>query len=564
MEAKGHPQMFPLQYVWPYHQAGLLCIPPLLYFLGGLGGRFNSTAGESVSTAWRLARTASSAVLCFSFACCCYALWNASSLIARPHTALIFSLGSGQLSFRFDLIESLMLLLVTFLGWVIVNYSRAYMAGDPREFVYIRRLMHTLAAVSLLVVTNNMFIFLIAWILTSLALHGLLTLYPNRQAAVIAAHKKFLASRLGDITLLSGVLLLWSQTGSAELDQVTDHISKLHSVPFSIHIAAILFAISAIIKCAQLPLHGWLIQVMEAPTPVSALLHAGIVNLGGFMLIRFASVLNTTPVAQCLLVTVGCLTAVIGSLVMTTRISIKVHLAWSTCAQMGFMLMECGLGLYALAFLHLLAHSVYKAHAFLGSGGTVNEAKIKSMTLMTGAPKLRALLISGVCGLIVAAIGDSLWRPAINLDATAVFCIMIAGFAIAGILAGVFSVRTISEALTLAATALAVSVLYFAYHELFQKLVQEKISGIDMHPASLIVALVLFSLLYGIQTLIRVNPLGSVAAAMYPWFYAGLYLDEVFTRATFRLWPATSVSKATQRRDAGQTFDAIGETLENA
>ena len=143
---------------------------------------------------------------------------------------------------------------------------------------------------------------------------------------------------------------------------------KLHPVPLSIHIAALLLAISAIIKCAQLPLHGWLIQVMEAPTPVSALLHAGVVNLGGFMLIRLASVIYTTQAAQALLVVMGCLTAVVGSLVMSTGISIKVHLAWSTCAQMGFMLVECGLGLYALAFLHLLAHSLYKAHSWVQAG----------------------------------------------------------------------------------------------------------------------------------------------------------------------------------------------------
>ena len=272
-----------------------------------------------------------------------------------------------------------MLLLVSFLGWVIVSYSRAYMAGDPRESSYVAHLMLTLASVSLLVVTNSLMLFVAAWVLTGFSLHGLLTLYPDRQAAVIAAHKKFLASRLGDLTLLCAVILLGLKTGSFEIEEIAEQLSRPHPVAASIHIAAILLAVSAIIKCAQLPLHGWLIQVMEAPTPVSALLHAGVVNLGGFMLIRLAPVINTTRAARELLVVVGCLTAVIASLVMTTRISIKVNLAWSTCAQMGFMLMECGLGLYSLAFLHLLAHSLYKAHAFLGSGDTVNRAKLKRL-----------------------------------------------------------------------------------------------------------------------------------------------------------------------------------------
>ena len=134
------------------------------------------------------------------------------------------------------------------------------------------------------------------------------------------------------------------------------------------------------LKCAQLPVHGWLIQVMEAPTPVSALLHAGVVNLGGFLLIRLGTLVADVPAAQALLVVVGSVTAVVAALVMMTRISIKVSLAWSTCAQMGFMLMQCGLGLHDLALLHLVAHSLYKAHAFLGAGGAVEQNRLQQMT----------------------------------------------------------------------------------------------------------------------------------------------------------------------------------------
>ncbi len=549
-----------LQHLWSSRKAIALCIPPLLYFLGGFTGRFVSTKKLSTSKIWGLARAASSAVLFCSLTFCWDALWNARSLAGKPHIASIFSVGRDRISFRFDLVESLMLLLVTFLGWVVVNYSRTYMAGDSQERCYVARLMNTLASTSLLVVTNNLIVFVIAWVLTGLSLHGLLTLYPTRQAAVIAAHKEFLASRLGDITLLGGVLLLGSQTRSFELDQVVDCVSTLHPVPLSIHIATTLLAISAIIKCAQLPLHGWLIQVMEAPTPVSALLHAGIVNLGGFMLIRLASVVNTTHAAQALLTAVGCLTAIIGSLVMTTRISIKVHLAWSTCAQMGFMLMECGLGLYSVAFLHLLAHSLYKAHAFLGSGGTANQGKIKSLMPVVRASTVPTLLEGCICGLIVAALGEFLWRPAARMDAITVFCIVIVGFAIAGNLAAVRSMHSLIGSLILAGAAFAVSVLYFGYDTLFQKVIPAENFSVAQDRTLLIFALVSFGLLYGIQTMVRLNPLGSFATALYPWFYAGLYLDEVLTRATFHLWPAPHLSKATQRRDALYPFERPGES----
>jgi NAD(P)H-quinone oxidoreductase subunit 5 len=126
-----------------------------------------------------------------------------------------------------------------------------------------------------------------------------------------------------------------------------------------------------VLKTAQLPFHGWLTQVMEAPTPVSALLHAGVVNLGGMVLIKLSALWSVVPLASWLLVLWGGLTAGLACWVMQTRISIKLRLAWSTCAQMGFMLMECGLGQYSLALLHLVTHSIYKAHAFLSSGSQV-------------------------------------------------------------------------------------------------------------------------------------------------------------------------------------------------
>ena len=110
-------------------------------------------------------------------------------------------------------------------------------------------------------------------------------------------------------------------------------------------VAAILLAITALIKCAQLPLHGWLIQVVEAPTPISALLHAGIINLGGFLLLSFAPLIAFSVDAQWVLLIIAGLSTLISALVMMTRISIKVKLAWSTCAQMGLMLIECALGL---------------------------------------------------------------------------------------------------------------------------------------------------------------------------------------------------------------------------
>jgi len=530
----------------------------MLYILGGFGGQLATMKKISIDTAWRAAWLASIASLLFAVVCCSIAIPHATSLVQVPRIDSLARLGICHLSFRFDVVESLMLLLVSFLGWVIVSYSRAYMAGDPREPSYVGHLMLTLASVSLLVVTNSLALFLVAWVLTGFLLHGLLTLYPDRQAAVIAAHKKFLASRLGDLTLLCAVVLLGLKTGSLEIDEIASQLSRSQLVSTSIHIAAILLAISAIIKCAQLPLHGWLIQVMEAPTPVSALLHAGVVNLGGFMLIRLATVINTTRTAQELLVGIGCLTAVIGSLVMTTRISIKVNLAWSTCAQMGFMLMECGLGLYGLAFLHLLAHSLYKAHAFLGSGDTVNQTKVKRMMPTPPRAGLSGLILSGLSGILLASLAAACWRASAFNGALGLFCVPVVGIAIAGILSGTVSMRSLTASGVLVTAAISVGIIYFGFDILFQKLLPITPASLAQQRPLLIFCAICFVLLYSIQMIVRLNPMGALASALYPWLYAGLYLDELFTRATFRIWPANRVSKIPPLRDANQPFAASG------
>jgi len=254
-----------------------------------------------------------------------------------------------------------------------------------------------------------------------------------------------------------------------------------------------------------------------------------------------------------LLVVAGCVTAVISSLVMTTRISIKVNLAWSTCAQMGFMLMECGLGLYGLALLHLLAHSLYKAHAFLGSGGAVRKAKLKRMT--PARPPMSAVsAIAGTGGgLLVAALGAQAWRLHFRMDVAAILFVMIAGFAVSGLVAAAFTERGPARWLVLFGAAAGISALYFGYDRLFQSLFT---MGPPAHTAALVFALLCFVMLHAVRTVIGVKPDGRFATSLYPWFYSGLYLDELFTRATFLIWPANQFTPATQRRDAARPFES--------
>jgi len=359
---------------------------------------------------------------------------------------------------------------------------------------------------------------------------------------LIAAHKKFLASRLGDVCLFTGVALIGMSLGSLQIDQVISNAQALPAYPLALKAAVFLIVISALLKCAQLPVHGWLIQVMEAPTPVSALLHAGVVNLGGFLLILLSPLVSEVSGAQTLLVVVGSLTAALAALVMMTRISVKVMLAWSTCAQMGFMLMQCGLGAYELALLHLVAHSLYKAHAFLSAGGAVEQARLKAMTAPQADVSLSMLAIGAVSGLVMVAAAGMLWGVALDQFTSLWVLSAIVSLAIAPLLTAQALRLGGLWPLGLLLGAFAVAFAYFGLHHVFGWFVDAKASSANRF--DLVWVMACFGLLFALQCLIRARPHGVVASRLYPWFYAGLYLDEWFTRITFRVWPAKLPQKS--------------------
>lgn len=276
-----------------------------------------------------------------------------------------------------DALSAVMLVLVTFLGAVIVRFSRNYLDGDERQGLFTAWLCLTLAAVATLVIAGNLFLLVGAWIATSLALHRLLTFYPGRRLAIAAAGKKFVTARAGDVCLIAAAVMLYLAFGSTDVAAILDTAERggAGEAGGLVTAAGLLIAFAALLKSAQFPTHGWLLEVMETPTPVSALLHAGVVNAGGFLVLRFADVMLLATGALPLLAIVGAATALIGSAVMLRQTSVKVSLAWSTIAQMGFMLLQCGLGAFSLAALHIVAHSLYKAHAFLSSGSVVDLAR---------------------------------------------------------------------------------------------------------------------------------------------------------------------------------------------
>ena len=437
---------------------------------------------------------------------------------------------------RLDALSVMMLALTTFLGWVIVRYSRNYLAGDLGQSRYLAWLCLTLAAVWLLVMLNNLLLLCLAWTATSLALHQLLTFYRDRPAAIVAAHKKFLISRAADLLTFVGTLLVFLSLNTLQIDRISQILASGQPVDTGLQLAALLFVLSAVLKCAQLPFHGWLLQVMEAPTPVSALLHAGIVNIGGFVLLRLAPLLETAPAAQLLLVVVGSVTAALAALVMMTRISVKVMLAWSTCAQMGFMLLEIGLGAYSLALLHLLAHSLYKAYAFLGAGETVARQRMLDIAPV-GRPLSNSLKLLALAGLLLAL---GLAGLISGLDPRHEPALWVLGGALASSLLPLVSApadtRPLRQVASLIACAFGLALLYGLWHRLFASLVPA--STVSPSTLSLIVAAVCLAGLLVVQQIVLGQPQGRLSRWLHPRAFAGFHLDEIFTRITLRLWPA--------------------------
>lgn len=464
-----------------------------------------------------------------------WALLGAGTHVVEPSG---FGLAAYAPGLRIDVVTAGMVGLVSFIGVLIVRFSRRYLGREPGSARYVRWLMATLAAVSLLVLSESLLWLGLAWVGTSLSLHQLLTFFHARPQALIAAHKKFLVSRVADVALWVAIAIVGLEVGSFDIGAVHAWAAGIDRLPLGIELAAVLLVVGACLKCAQLPFHGWLTQVMEAPTPVSALLHAGVVNIGGLLMIRLAPLMMQAGPAQLLLVVMGTFTAVVAALVMMTRVSVKASLAWSTCAQMGFMLIECGLGAYHLAFLHLLAHSFYKAHAFLSSGSIVEAWAVRRIG--RPVPRARATSWLGAVALAMGcvyavglAFGVHPRQEPVLYALGFVVCLGLTPLLVQG-------TAGIRGALRVASSAAGVTALYFGWHALFGKALPNMGGAQTFHALMPRLAVVFmgFGALFALQAVMHARPQSRLARALYPLLHAGLYLDEIFTRLTFQLWPA--------------------------
>lgn len=419
--------------------------------------------------------------------------------------------------------------LISFIGLLVLRYAFDNLRGDPDRPRFIKHYLLTLLAVAITVISNNLILFAAGWIAISLSLHQLLLFYPDRPRAVLAAHKKFIFARLAECLLVLAFTLLYLQHQTTNIQTIMQHYQSTTTLTATDHLVACMIACVAMIKCAQLPLHGWLIQVVEAPTPVSALLHAGIVNLGGFLLLLFAPLFSLSVIATWLVLIVAGLSCVLAALVMITRVSIKVRLAWSTIAQMGLMLVECALGLYELALLHLVAHSCYKAHAFLSSGEAVNHY-LRNKVVDLPLPTRRHWLIAAL--VVAAPVSVALGAGFIS---TPVSPWVLVGIACCTLLA--FHVSTNRFLVMVRGMFIAIAgVSVYALTSMLAGLITPPVNSDAMILADLWVSL-LFIAQFLIFLVLRYAPQWTGSQRCFVVMNAGFYLDEWASRLTLWLWP---------------------------
>lgn len=435
-----------------------------------------------------------------------------------------------------DIASGCMFVLVSTLALVVVRYSRTYLAGQQELDRYARYLLLTVASVTVLVTSNHLAVLMVAWFATDIGLHQLLTFYRRRRQAIIVAHKKFLLSRVADACFVASLVLIGGAVGSLQIDEVNAFAKANGELSPTLHLATVLLVLGVILKSAQLPFHGWMLQVMEAPTPVSALLHAGVVNMGGYVMIRLAPMMEHAELAQNILIGVGLFSTIIASLVMTTRAAIKSSLAWSTIGQMGFMLVQCGLGAWHLALMHVLAHSLYKAHTFLSSGSVVRQWRalhlVHSPRALTWHLLVGAVLVSlAIAPFYIASTLPFMHESQLVGPLAFVLALSFAPMTGRALAAG-RRAFLFTALLTVGATA-----SYFGWHILFEEIAPWMNATPSTVPLKLEIVVGGLVLLFIMQSVMQTNPNGRFANWIQPHLDSGLYIDDWFTRVTFRLWP---------------------------
>ncbi len=445
--------------------SGLLVAIPALPLLAAavvrLAGATPRTAARTVVGASALATIAAVALLI-------------SVALDGPVDAVITDNdGAAVVGLMADRVGAILLLLTSLVGLIVQSFASRSLAGDPRATRF-----HVLAAVlasatSLVGVAATGSGLLVAWVATSVTLVALLGHKAPWPAAVRSQRLTARSFLVGDAALLIGMIIAIVAIGDLDLRAIGAEAAALDAESIgSLSLAtvvAVCLVIAGVARSALVPLHAWLPSTLAAPTPVSALLHAGVINGAGVLLIRFSPVFASSAGAMALAFAVGVVTALFATAIMLVRTDVKGGLVWSTSGQMGFMVVQLGVGAFAAALFHIVGHALYKAAMFLGAGGAISAHSRQSQRPHLGRADravLSATVTRLVVGLIVplAAFALALWLVDPHLTAAATILIVVFGALSVGRAAnGWMSATPFAATRTIATAIGGVVVATFAY-----------------------------------------------------------------------------------------------------
>nr|YP_007516974.1 NADH dehydrogenase subunit 5 [Euplexaura crassa]ADY15466.1 NADH dehydrogenase subunit 5 [Euplexaura crassa] len=371
----------------------LVILIPLLSAVGsGLGGRYLGRKGAGLlSSVWVLASSLLSFVLCYEI------LINGSTVYIELGRWIESDLLITNFGLQFDMVTAVMLIVVTTISGLVHVYSTSYMREDPHLPRFMSYLSLFTFFMLVLVTSNNYVQLFIGWEGVGLCSYLLINFWFTRIQANKAAIKAMLINRIGDIGLMLAIILIWKEFGVLDYCSLFSALSPSSACTW----ICILLTIGAVGKSAQLGLHTWLPDAMEGPTPVSALIHAAtMVTAGVFLIIRSAPLFDYSPTATIIVGLIGSLTAFFAATVGLVQSDIKKVIAYSTCSQLGYMVMACGTYSCLSSLYHLLTHAFFKALLFLGAGSIIHalldEQDLRKMGgIIRGLPLTYVLMLIG-------------------------------------------------------------------------------------------------------------------------------------------------------------------------
>ncbi len=325
----------------------------------------------------------------------------------------------GNLTFVPDGLAVTLTVIATVIGSLAVLFSVDYMRGEAQLGRYYFMVLFFIGAMAGLVLSGNLLFTFFFWEITALCSYGLISFYNDDPKAVAGGIKALIITQVGGVGLLAGTLIAYANLGSF---QISDVLANANSIPaIALSFMAFSFLIAAAAKSAQFPFHTWLPDAMEAPTPISALIHAAtMVNAGIYLLARFYPAFESVPGWRTAVILVGVTSALITAFMALTATDLKRALAYSTVSQLGYMVYAIGAGGVLASQFHLLSHAVFKALLFLTAGSVIHAVGTRDMrrmgSLSAKMPFARNVFIIGALALMGLPIFNGFWSKELILE----------------------------------------------------------------------------------------------------------------------------------------------------